>query len=111
MKKNIENVASAKCDCPGCHRSQIDALQERLGAAYFDIEKMAKDYNTTVGTMERWISRTCREHNLDLVEAGLEQVGPGPHFISRPLPNGMYYVKLYSLRPEAKWKFELRDYQ
>jgi hypothetical protein len=56
--------------------------------------------------MERWISRTCREHNLDLVEAGLGQVGPGPHFISRPLPNGMYYVKLYSLRPEANWEFE-----
>jgi hypothetical protein len=104
MNENIENAERATCDCPACQRSSIDALQERLGAEYFDIEKIAKEYNTTVDAVECWISRACREHNLDLVEAGLEQVGWAPHFISRPLPNGMYYVKLYTLRSVAEWK-------
>jgi hypothetical protein len=103
MKRKKENAGKA-CDCPACQRSGIDTLQERLGAAYFDIEKMAKDFNATVGAVERWISRNCHEHNLDLVEAGLEQVGWGPHFISRPHPNGMYHVKLYSLLPAADFE-------
>jgi hypothetical protein len=98
MKRKKEKAGKA-CNCPACQRSGIDALQERLGADYFDIQDIAKEYNTTVAAVERWISRNCIEHNLDLVEAGLEQVGWGSHFISRPHPNGMFYVKLYSLRP------------
>jgi hypothetical protein len=75
-----------KCDCPGCQRESIDVLQERLAADYFDIEEIAKQQNTTVDAVERWISRTCREHNLDFVEAGLEEVGAFPHFISARSP-------------------------
>jgi hypothetical protein len=84
----------------------IDRLQQRLGAAFFFADRIAEEYHTTLDAVERYLRRVAHEHNLDCVERGLEQVGPGPHFIAWQLPNGMYQVKLYSMRPGVNWEFQ-----
>jgi hypothetical protein len=106
----------------------IDALQERLKAwlkaPYFTIDEYAEllagillDYTTDaaiidqvtntchdchVAAAERSLEQFCRLHDIDSVEAGLEQVGPEPVFISRPTGDGDWFaVQLYSRYPRS----------
>jgi hypothetical protein len=80
----------------------IEALRERLGADYAEIDQAAKLLKTTVPQLEKFLFHTHREHNIDLVEAGLERVGDLPVFVSRPGSNGSE-VKLYSALPRDQW--------
>jgi hypothetical protein len=81
----------------------IEALRERLGADYAEIDQAAKLLKTTVPQLEKFLLHTHREHDIDLVEAGLEKVGDLPLFIARPHPNGFFEVKLYSSLPRDQW--------
>jgi hypothetical protein len=101
----------AQCD-------RINALQERLKAPYFWIDEFAEFLASIVrdeseagadrvahtcqgcrvAAAERYLERFCWLHDLDRVEAGLEQVGPEPVFIARPAGDS-FAVQLYSRYP------------
>jgi hypothetical protein len=91
------------CQDPYCRSAAIHALKERLHADYATIDKAAKLLKTSVPELEKFLLHTQREHNIDLVEAGLESVGDLPMFIARPHPNGSFEVKLYSALPRDQW--------
>jgi hypothetical protein len=105
------------CGHPGCESHSIDALQERLKAPYFTIDEFAEllagglateseadaervahtCHECRVAVAERLLQDCHRLHDIDRVEAGLEEVGPWPIFISRPTGDGEWFaVALYS---------------
>jgi hypothetical protein len=119
------------CGHPRCSSHRIDALQARLGADYATIDEFAerllsafsdfaRDPGATVDEIsmadriahtchgcrvrfaERYLQECCTLHDLDRVEAGLEDVGSAAIFVARPAGGGVA-VQLYSIAPDSSW--------
>jgi hypothetical protein len=80
-------------------KARIDALQRKLGAAYATLDDLAELVQASSWKVERFLHSTQREHSLDLVEAGLEEIGEAPVFVA--WPDGS--VHLYSQLPREEW--------
>jgi hypothetical protein len=90
--------------------SRFKRLQKKLKAACASIEELASLAHITAQEVEMILYRTHREHNIDMVAAGREQVGPYPIFVARLLvcPEcGRQHraeITLYSALPENEWR-------
>ena len=83
----------------GCDKVRVDALREKLGAAYVTLDDLAELLQVDSWRVERFLRSTQQEHNVDLVEAGLEEIGEWPVFVT--MPDGSMH--LYSQLPKRKW--------
>ena len=83
----------------GHDQAWIDALQRKLGAICISLDDLAEMLQVDSWRVERFLRCTQREHSVDLVEAGLEEIGESPVFVV--WPDGS--VHLYSQLPKRRW--------
>jgi hypothetical protein len=88
----------------GRDKARIDALQRKLGAVCISLDDLAELVLASSWQVERFLRCTQREHSLDLVEAGLEEIGEAPVFVT--WPDGS--MRLYSQLPKRKWNLHAR---
>jgi hypothetical protein len=88
----------------------FEKLRKKLKAACASIEELAGWANITAAEVETILDRTYREHDIDLVAAGREKVGPHPLFVARrrlcPKCGRRHgaEIALYSALPADEWR-------
>jgi hypothetical protein len=78
---------------------RIEGLQRKLGAIRITLDDLAELFMTNPGKLEQFLRGTCREHDLDLVAADLEEIGGGSVLVV--WPDGS--TRLYSPLPKKEW--------
>ena len=99
-KPSGEHRDGKKCADPLCTMHRIERLQQRLGADYCSLKEFAAELGGSIRDTLSYLRFECTLHNMTEVEAGREEVGEEPIFLTVEYGCGHVAVELFSIKPE-----------